>query len=63
MKVAYIQLKNGYSTVLPCEFISEENGILYLWGEKGRVGLFLIDQVEMCVITEKNKEEKENGSI
>lgn len=63
MKIAYIELKNGYSTVIPCEFMTEENGFLYLWGEKGRVGLFLLDQVEMCVITEKNKEDKNNGSI
>ena len=63
MKLAYIQLKNGYSTLLPCEFMTEENGYLHLWSEKGRVGLFLLDQVEMCVITEKNKEDKNNGSI
>lgn len=53
MKFAYIQLKTGYNTALPCEFMTEENGILHLWGEKGMVGLFLLDQVEMCVITEK----------
>lgn len=57
MKIAYIELKNGYSTVIPCEFMTDENGFLYLWGEKGRVGLFLLDQVEKCVITEKNKED------
>lgn len=57
MKIAYIELKNGYSTIVPCDFMTDENGFLYLWGEKGRVGLFLLDQVEMCVITEKNKEE------
>lgn len=27
MNVAYIQLKNGYSTLLPCDFMTEENGI------------------------------------
>ncbi len=57
MKLAYIQLKNGYSTLIPCEFMTEDNGYLHLWGEKGRVGLFLVDQVEMCVITEKHKED------
>ena len=63
MKVAYILLKNGYSTLIPCEFMTEDNGYLNLWGDKGRVGLFILDQVEMCVITEKNKEEKNNGII
>ena len=62
MKVAYIQLKDGYTTLVPCEFMSEEDGHLNLWGEKGRVGLFPLDKVEMCVITERNKEEN-NGSI
>ena len=63
MKIAYIQLKNGYSTLIPCEFMTEEDGYLHLWGEKGRVGLFLLNQVEMCVITEKHMEDKNNGSI
>ena len=54
MKVAYIQLKNGYTTLVPCEFMSEENERLCLWGEKGRVGIFPLNQVEMCVITERN---------
>lgn len=65
MKIAYIELKNGYITLLPCEFMTEdeENGFLELWGDKGRVGLFPLDKVEMCVITEKHKEEKNNGSI
>ena len=65
MKYAYITLKNGYSTLIPCDFMTEdeEHGFLELWSEKGRVGLFPLNQVEMCVITEKNKEEKENGSI
>ena len=65
MKIAYILLKNGYSTLLPCDFMTEdeERGYLELWGEKGRVGLFLLDQVEMCVITEKHMEDKNNGSI
>lgn len=53
MKSAFIQLKNGYNTAIPCEFMTEENGFLHLWGEKGQVGIFLIDQVEMCVITER----------
>lgn len=59
MKVAYIALKNGYSTLLPCEFMTEDEtrGFLELWGEKGRIGLFLIDQVEICCITEKNNKE------
>lgn len=60
MKSAFIQLKNGYSTVLPhIEFMTEENGLLQLWTEKGRVGLFLLDQVEMCVITGKFPQEGE----
>lgn len=54
MKVAYIELKSGYNTAIPCEFMTEENGHLNLWGEKGMVGIFLLDKVEMCVITEKN---------
>ena len=58
MKNAFIQLKTGYNTVLPCEFMTEENGFLHLWGEKGRTGLFLLNQVEMCVITERKDEEK-----
>ena len=60
MTVAYVVLKNGYSTRLPCEFMSEdeEKGFLELWSAKGRVGLFPINQVEMCVITEK----KEDGN-
>ena len=54
MKSAYIKLKDGYNTVLPnIEFMTEENGLLHLWCDKGRVGLFLLDQVEMCVITGK----------
>jgi hypothetical protein len=60
MKSAFIQLKNGYNTVLPnVEFITDENGLLQLWTEKGRVGLFLLDQVEMCVITGKFTQEGE----
>ena len=63
MKSAFIQLKNGYNTVLPnIDFISDENGHLSLWGKEGRKGIFILDQVEICVITEKNKEEN-NGSI
>lgn len=59
MKKAYIVLKNGYSTLLPCEFFTEdlENGFLELWSEKGRVGLLPLNQVEICVITEKKEEE------
>lgn len=54
MKSAYIQLKNGYSTVLPnIDFMTNDNGYLELWGEKGKTGIFVSDQVEMCVITEK----------
>ncbi len=65
MKSAFIQLKNGYSTVLPhVEFMTNENGYLELWGEKGRIGLFQSSQVEMCVITEKwQKGDKGNGEI
>lgn len=65
MKFAYIQLKTGYNTAIPCEFMTEENGHLNLWGEKGMVGLFMLDQVEMCVITEKffYKGDKINGII
>lgn len=63
MKYAYITLKNGYATLLPCEFMSEdkEHGFLELWSEKGRVGLFPISQVEMCLITEKRSEEDVHG--
>lgn len=57
MKTAYIQLKNGYTTLLPCEFMTEENGYLNLWSDKGRTGIFILNQVEMCVITEKRSEE------
>ena len=57
MNVAYVQLKNGYSTLLPCDFMTEENGIVSLWGTRGKVGMFQADQVEMCVITEKRSEE------
>ncbi len=54
MKSAFIQLKNGYRTVLPnVEFLTNESGHMELWGKNGRVGLFLTEQVEMCVITEK----------
>lgn len=54
MKSAFIQLKNGYNTVLPhIEFLTNENDYLELWGEKGRVGIFQSNQVDMCVITEK----------
>ena len=54
MKSAFIQLKNGYSTVLPdVEFMTEEDGFLHLWGEKGQKGIFLLDQIEICAITEK----------
>jgi hypothetical protein len=53
MKNAFIQLKNGYNTAFPCEFMTEEDGLLRLWSEKGIVGIFLLSQVEMCVITEK----------
>lgn len=64
MKKAYVVLKNGYSTLLPCSFMSEDKelGFLELWGERGRVGLLPLSQVEICVITEK-KEEENNGSI
>lgn len=63
MKSAFIQLKSGYNTVLPnIEFITDENGRLSLWGKEGRKGIFILDQVEICVITERNKEEN-NGSI
>lgn len=60
MKTAFIQLKNGYNTAIPCDFMCEdnENGFLELWSEKGRNGLFLLNQVEMCVITEKRTEPK-----
>lgn len=53
MKSAFIQLKTGYNTVIPCEFMTDENGFLRLWDDKGQRGLFLLSQVEMCVITEK----------
>lgn len=53
MKSAFIQLKNGYNTAVPCEFMTEEDGFLRLWGDKGQRGLFVLSQVEMCVITEK----------
>ena len=35
------------------EFLTNENDYLELWGEKGRVGIFQSNQVDMCVITEK----------
>ena len=63
MKAAYIQLKTGYNTVIPCEFMTEEEGFLRLWGEKGMVGLFILDKVEMCVITEKQQGGKKYGSV
>ncbi len=54
MKAAFIQLKNGYNTVLPnVEFMTEDDDYLRLWSEKGEKGIFLLNQVEMCVITEK----------
>ena len=57
MASAFIQLKNGYNTVLPhIEFMTNDNGYLELWGEKGRAGIFQSNQVDMCVITEKWKE-------
>lgn len=63
MKSAFIQLKNGYSTVLPrVEFLTEGSGYIHLWGEKGRVGLFLANNVEMCVITEKWPQGEENNA-
>lgn len=58
MKNAFIQLKNGYNTAIPCDFMTEENGFLRLWGEKGQVGIFLLSQIEMCLITEKRTESK-----
>jgi hypothetical protein len=58
MKNAFIELKNGYNTALPCEFMTEENGFLRLYDDKGQVGIFLLSQVEMCVITERRVEEK-----
>lgn len=62
MKIAYVTLKNGYSTLLPCDFMTEdeERGLLELWGEKGRVGLFPLNLIEMCVITEKRQQEDGN---
>lgn len=54
MKYAYITLKNGYNTAIQCDFMTEENGFLRLYGEQGQAGIFLLSQVEMCVITEKN---------
>jgi hypothetical protein len=62
MKSAFIQLKNGYNTVLPhVEFMTNESDYLELWGEKGRIGIFISDQVEMCVITEKWPQKEENN--
>ena len=65
MKSAFIQLKNGYNTVLPnVEFITTEDSWLELWGEKGRVGIFQSNQVDMCVITEKWPQgEDKNGKV
>ena len=54
MKNAYVQLKGGYNTATQCDFMTEEDGFLRLWGEKGMVGIFILDQVEFCVITEKH---------
>ena len=63
MKSAFIQLKNGYNTAIPnVEFLTNEGGRLELWGKQGRVGIFLTDKVEMCVITEKwPQKEESNG--
>lgn len=58
MKNAFIQLKNGYNTAVPCEFMTEENGFLRLYGEQGQVGIFLLSIIEMCIITEKRIESK-----
>lgn len=65
MKSAFIELKNGYHTVLPnIDFMTNDNGYLELWGEKGRVGIFVSNQVEMCVITEKwEKGGESNGKV
>lgn len=61
MKSAFIRLKNGYNTVLPnVEFLTNENGHLELWAKHGRVGIFLTDKVEMCVVTEKWPQKEEN---
>jgi hypothetical protein len=62
MKSAFIELKNGYNTVLAnVDFLTNENGFLELWGENGRVGIFQTNQVQMCVITEKWQKEGNNG--
>jgi hypothetical protein len=60
MKTAYVKLKNGYSTIFPSEFMTEdeERGCLVFFGEKGRVAMFLLDQVDMCVITDRRSEEE-----
>lgn len=60
MKTAYVKLKNGYSTIFPSEFMTEdeERGYLVFFGEKGRVAMFLLDQVDMCVITDRRSEEE-----
>lgn len=57
MKYAFIQLKNGYNTRIPCEFFSvtDDKKWLEIWGKVSRVGLFPLDEIEIACITEKNK--------
>ena len=59
MKYAFIKLKNGYETSFLCEFFmkNEESGYLEMWGEKGMVGYFPLEQIDYCCITEKRSEE------
>lgn len=62
-KYAFVQLKNGYTTRIPCEFFltDEDKNRVTLWGEIGQVGLFQLDQVDQICLTEQkeNKNDKD----
>ena len=63
IKYAYVQLKNGHTSRIPCEFCTEDEKTnhIELWGEGGRVAIFSKDTIDCLTITEKkeNKNDKD----
>ena len=59
-KYAFVQLKNGHTSRIPCEFCTEDEKTnhIELWGEVGRVAIFSKDTIDYFTITEK----KENNN-
>lgn len=58
MSKAYIALKDGFTCLIDCDSITQddENGHLHCWYNNALQGIFLLDDIRCAYITKKKGE-------